>query len=369
MSPTATASAPSRVLVVEDDKAVANICRVILEREGFSVALAGGADEARGALAAAPFELIVTDVFLKEGHGVELAREVKAARPDTQILVITGQSTVSTAVEALKTGAHDFIEKPFAPARLAEAARSALRRRDEERASTGRAADLERVKAEILARVSHELRTPVSVALLACGMIKARLSGEEQRRLAGRLESGVERLRDRVEEIVAFASAAQEPLLADCDAGALLKEAAARCAGQASARGVALVLDAPAGLPLRCEADKVRAALKELLGNAVKFGPAGGTVEASARAADGRVEWLVSDRGPGVPASERARVFESFHQLESTLTREAAGLGLGLATVRRVAQAHGGFAALSGRAGGGCAARLSLPARREDARA
>ena len=354
-------SVRSRALVVEDDKAVSNICRVILERAGFSVSVTGGVKEARSALAAGPYELVVTDVFLKEGHGVELAREIKASSPDTQIVVITGQSTVSTAVAALKTGAHDFIEKPFAPSRLVEAARSALRRREEERASSGRA-ELERVKAEILARVSHELRTPVSVALLACGMIKARLSGDEQKRLAARLESGVERLKDRVEEIVAFAAAGQEPRLRDADAGALLKEAAALCAAQAAARGATMVLEAPEGLKARCDADKARAALKELLSNAIKFGPRGGEVAASAAAADGGVEWLVGDRGPGVPEAERARVFESFHQVESTLTREAAGLGLGLATARRIAQAHGGRVWLRAREGGGTVAGLFLPA-------
>lgn len=123
-----------------------------------------------------------------------------------------------------------------------------------------------------------------------------------------------------------------------------------------------------AGLPVRlADSDPVvldarpialRRALGNLIDNAVKYG---GAAEVSVHTTATTARVRVEDPGPGIPVAERERVFEPFHRLEPSRSRETGGVGLGLAIARSVAHAHGGDVALSERPGGGLRAELCLP--------
>ncbi|MEP7367235.1 MAG: sigma-54 dependent transcriptional regulator [Acidobacteriota bacterium] len=117
----------ARILVVDDEENIGRSLRLILEREGHEVAHARSAAESR-ADRDEP-DLVLLDVRLPDGNGVELLRERKQRWPATPVLIISGQATIADAVEATRAGAFDFIEKPLSRDRILVAVRNALEQR------------------------------------------------------------------------------------------------------------------------------------------------------------------------------------------------------------------------------------------------
>ena len=109
---------PPRVLVVDDEPAICKNCMKILEKAGYDVASALNGQEALSLTAQTEFQVVVTDLKMSRLGGMEVLRRVKETAPDTMVIVITGFSTVSSAVEVMKLGAFDYLPKPFTPDEL-----------------------------------------------------------------------------------------------------------------------------------------------------------------------------------------------------------------------------------------------------------
>jgi len=115
-----------RILVVDDEPSMQEVVGIMLRKEGFEVALAGSRGEAAEALAACPVDMVITDIKLPDGDGLEILRHVKAGAPDTCVVVMTAYGSTRTAVAALKMGAHDYLIKPFDMDELKFVVRNAL---------------------------------------------------------------------------------------------------------------------------------------------------------------------------------------------------------------------------------------------------
>lgn len=205
----------------------------------------------------------------------------------------------------------------------------------------------------LLANASHELRSPLARLKMAVSMAEE-AAPEQRAALQREIGANIAELDALVEEVL-FASRLEAratieqhepvPLLA------LAAEEAARV-NAAVAGDDALV---------QGEERLLRRALRNLLENAHRYG--GDTIEVDVRRQAGRVEARVCDRGPGVPAAYRERIFEPFFRLPGHAEREG-GVGLGLALVRQIAERHGGSVRCEPRDGGGSCFTLSLPAAR-----
>jgi DNA-binding NtrC family response regulator len=119
-----------RVLTVDDDASVAQVVRFLLEEEGHDTAVAADVAGAKRAVAAGRFDLVVTDLKLPDGSGLDVLKLVKEMSPDVPVILITAFATVKTAVEAMKSGAFDYVQKPFDNDRLKGLVANALRLRD-----------------------------------------------------------------------------------------------------------------------------------------------------------------------------------------------------------------------------------------------
>jgi len=125
---------PPHILVMEDDVSVAKGLEMVLTEEGYDVYLAGTGSLALEAFKQKRYDLLVADLRLPDMDGMEVIRKVKAEKPDTEVVVITGYGTADTAVEAMKLGAHDFLPKPFTEEQIKAAIGDALKGRVEETA-------------------------------------------------------------------------------------------------------------------------------------------------------------------------------------------------------------------------------------------
>jgi two-component system response regulator PilR (NtrC family) len=115
-----------RILVVDDEQSMREMLTIMLTREGYEVLAADSRTQAAAVLAKAPADMVITDIRLPDGDGIEILRHVKAASPETAVVVMTAFGTTETAVAALKLGAHDYLTKPFDVEELKIVVRGAL---------------------------------------------------------------------------------------------------------------------------------------------------------------------------------------------------------------------------------------------------
>ncbi len=104
---------PSQILVIDDEKSNREALTLLLQSAGYQVRAAGSGEEALTILQQTPFEIVITDLFLPGVSGIDILKQVKNDSPYTNVIVITGQASAETAVEAMKAGAFDYITKPF----------------------------------------------------------------------------------------------------------------------------------------------------------------------------------------------------------------------------------------------------------------
>ena len=195
---------------------------------------------------------------------------------------------------------------------------------------------VEQLKTDFVATVSHELRTPLAAIYGASMTLRHRESTVEQEqrdRLLDVISSESNRLARIVNDILwasRLESGRMQVEIEQCDAAAIATEVA-EVARARVPDGLRLVVDAPTGLPaVAADPDKLRQVLANLLDNAVKYSPDGGTLELEASRSGGRVRFRVSDEGLGIPPAEQDRIFEKFFRLDPNLTRGVGGTGLGL---------------------------------------
>lgn len=110
-----------KILVIDDEDIVRKSCERTLEPEGYIVRVASGGKEGIDFLEKESFNLVLLDLKMPDIDGIEVLNKIKVTWPDTKVVMITGYSTVDTAVQALRLGAFNFIEKPFTPDTLISA--------------------------------------------------------------------------------------------------------------------------------------------------------------------------------------------------------------------------------------------------------
>ena len=217
----------------------------------------------------------------------------------------------------------------------------------------------------LVADASHELRTPFAV--LRGELELASRPGRSREELAAAVEhAGEEAARlARITEQLLFLARSDEDRIQPrpelTDIVLLLTRSAEHAAARATAAGVRLAVDAPAGLVAEVDPDRIREAVDNLVDNALRFAPAGTPVVIAAKADGPGLVIEVRDRGPGFPPEFLPHAFERFARPDSGRARTDGGAGLGLAIVSAIAQAHGGRAAARNQPGGGGAVALELP--------
>jgi signal transduction histidine kinase len=231
-----------------------------------------------------------------------------------------------------------------------------------------RLSDLNQLKANLISNVSHELRTPLAhirgyIELMADGQL-GQVNPEQENALAV-VQRATERLGRLIEDLIEFSSASRTGITLNLMPVALPELLAAtveRSREKARKAGVELGLEVAGGLatPL-ADRERLGWVMHQLLDNAIKFTPAGGSVRVVAATEARAIRVEVIDTGIGIPPERRQEVFEPFHQLDGSPTRRYGGTGLGLALVRLILDAHGAPLNLESEVGGGTRIFFTLP--------
>jgi two-component system sensor histidine kinase SenX3 len=222
---------------------------------------------------------------------------------------------------------------------------------------------IEQVRRDFVANVSHELKTPIGALAVLADVLAGEDDPEASRQLAEHLADEAERLGRIVHDLLdlsvleALDELPREPVAL----AVLVEEAMARVRSAAALHDIRLVVEPAPEATLAVDRPRLVSALFNLLDNAVKYSEPGSAVRLEVLAGPGVVTFAVHDRGCGIPARDRERVFERFYRVDRARSRATGGTGLGLAFVRHVAEAHGGRVWVDSEEGVGSTFRLAVP--------
>jgi len=228
-----------------------------------------------------------------------------------------------------------------------------------------RAEEALRIRDEFLSIASHELKTPLTALREGAELLNDQVGGPlapPQRQVVSIMRDNSVKLQRLIEDLLDYqralhAAASLVPRSVSLDA--LVREVAVGHELAMRAKGQQLVLKAEK-LTVEADPEKLRSIVDNLLGNAVKFTPAGGSITVLAGASGGEAVIDVIDSGPGVPAEERDSIFDSFFRGRVKANARVEGTGLGLAIAREFTEAHGGKISVVSEGSGGHF-RVKLP--------
>jgi signal transduction histidine kinase len=362
-----------RVLLVEDDEDDYLLTRRLLTQvygERLVLEWADGYEAAQAAMRRGGQDVCLLDYRLGAGTGLELLRWAAAEGYAAPIIFMTGQGDHEIDLEAMRAGAADYLIKGQTDAGLLErSVRYAVQQQQSERARLAlireqaarrEAEESSRLKDEFLSVISHELRTPLNAMLGWVHLLRqGRLSGEQAARALETIERSARAQHRLIEDLLDLSRIITGSLRLEVRAVPLAEVAGAAVESvrpAAAAKGVFLLTDLSQSVAVAGDPDRLQQIISNLVSNAVKFTPSGGSVvvqtavaDTAATPADGTIQpaervarIVVSDTGCGIKPDFLPYVFDRFRQQDASTTRQHGGLGLGLSIVRYLVELHGG---------------------------
>jgi two-component system sensor histidine kinase/response regulator len=321
---------------------------------------------------------VLLDIMMPEMDGYEALRLMKADERlrHIPVIMISALSEMESVARCIEMGAEDYLPKPFNPVLLKARVSASLekkRSRDREMALLAkvqqdyeRLKELEQLRDDLTNMIIHDLRTPLTSVVAAMHTLGAvgEIS-EAQQEVMTIAISGADSLLEQINsllDIEKLESGVMELDISLLSLPELVESAVAQVAPIAEEKGVELVQSIDPDLPwLSADEDKLRRALVNLLGNAVKFTPAGGKVTAEVSRGGLGVCFRVRDTGEGVPPEDFNFIFEKFGQVRSRKVGHEMSTGLGLTFCKLAVEAHGGEIAVTSAPDQGSTFSFSIP--------
>ena len=226
---------------------------------------------------------------------------------------------------------------------------------------------LETVRRDFVANVSHELKTPLTAIRGFAETLKGEIAIDAQHaQFAETIRANAERMQNLIDDLLDLSrieSGGWAPTPTTIDVTRAAEEAIAPYRDDAAQRGIAIdVAIESHGRTLNADPVALRQALGNLIENAIRYTPRGGTITLFSRRQDSSIAIGVRDTGSGIPAEHLPRIFERFYRVDPARSRAAGGTGLGLAIVKHLVEGHAGRVEAESRVGQGTTVSLFFPA-------
>jgi signal transduction histidine kinase len=388
IDPTAnTTDVPPRVLIVDDERRNSELLKVMLTPEGYVLLTASSGQEAIGLLADQQIDLILLDVMMPGMDGYQVAGKIKGnpATHNIPVIMLTALDDRNARMLGLNAGAEDFLTKPVDRAELCVRVRNLLRLKAygdklqlahaalavalaEAGEARLMAEHANNAKTQFLRAMSHELRTPLNAISGYTEILEMGIRGvvnPAQVKDLGRIKRAAAYLLRLINDVLTIArlEGARPLHLISIAVNPVLAEVEGLCVLQAKANGLTLtVASCEHEIFATADAERFQQILLNLVTNAIKFTPKGGSINVTCDDGTGVVRVRVNDTGVGVRLLDVERVFEPFVQVDRHLTTETQqGVGLGLSISRELARAMSGDLTLESTEGVGSTFTLTLP--------
>ncbi len=374
MIPTAAGLARSaHILIVDDDKHNRDLLELMLADEGFVLFTAASGEEALAVIAQVTPDLVLLDVMMPGLDGYQVTTRIKAdpLTKNIPVIIVTAHDDRAAKMLGLSAGAEDFLTKPIDRAELRMRVRNLLRLRVAIAAADSArlvATHANSAKTQFLRAMSHELRTPLNAIsgyteLLEMG-IRGPVNVGQLSDLA-RIKRASSYLLRLIDDILTVArlEGVRELRPISISVNEVLAEVNGLCALQAGAKGLTFtVTPSDSEVFITADAERFQQILLNLVVNAIKFCPAGGTIAVTCECDATVARIHVRDTGVGIRALDLERVFEPFLQVDPVLTSTTTqGVGLGLSISRELARAMLGDVTVQSKEGVGSTFTLTIP--------
>lgn len=367
---------PITILLVEDNPGDADLVTETLESSGkldFELIHMLCLEDGLRCLESSNVDVALLDLSLSDSHGLNSVIKATAITPDVPIVVLTGQDDEQLAIEAVRKGAQDYLVKGSHDGRtLIRTMRHAIERH-------GILQELEQTrqqqlitKDQFLSHVSHELRSPLTAIHQFVTIVLDGLAGKinsEQREYLEIATRNVNQLRSMIGDLLEATriQSATHTLEPECvSLVGLIPDTVGMMEASASAKRIVMDIDLAGYLPyVHADANRVRQVLINLIDNAIKFTPEGGTIRIRAgvsRDDPGFMQMSVSDTGCGIGPEAVDHVFDRHFQEPNGVEMSRKGLGLGLYLCKEIVSRHGGRIWVESKLGYGSAFCFTLPA-------
>jgi signal transduction histidine kinase len=382
-----------KVLVVDDEESVVVTIKAILQLDGYNVATTTSGVQARAMVRDVEYDLVLTDLRLEDGDGLEVLKAVREHHPETITIMLTGYASLESAIQAIRAGAYDYLVKPSEVEELRSTVARGIERRRLGQELRKRVAELERanreiadlnsslqrriddataelkeryeqlkeldrMKSQFLSIASHELKTPITAmsGFLQVALRRIRRLSEgaeaapaaeglrgitEQLEVVYRQTTKLARLVDELLDVSRIQTGRIEFRYGDVDMAELANEVATRMQLTTTTHKISVTRDSQS--VVTADRDHLEQVLNNLLTNAIKYSPGGGAITIDVRPEqDGGVRVSVTDEGIGIPSEELDAIFGLFYRSPDRAARDAAGMGLGLYISKEIVVRHGG---------------------------
>ncbi|HLP18365.1 MAG TPA: hybrid sensor histidine kinase/response regulator [Bacteroidota bacterium] len=339
-----------RILIVDDEPDLLDITCAILEMEGYAVSKAMSVRSALELIETITPDVIISDVTMPEYSGFDFFTHVRQnpRLQNTPFIFVSGHSDFAHVKIGKELGSDEYITKPFEPELLLSVIKGKLKRRQQ--LSESFTQQIEQMKSQLFNIISHEMRTPLTSILGATEVLaegKDSLSAEDFTEFLEMLKAGSKRLNSMVEDFL---------LVVRIEAGEVMKSVD-RCESLIAPRQLihrllqdsepliqkkklqVSIPDDNATLLVAAYLPHLENIIRRVLENAVKFTPAGGTIEVRFIEEDADCTFVVRDSGPGVAREFHQEIFQKFFQINRE-KHEQQGSGLGLYIAAKLAEAN-----------------------------
>jgi len=382
------------ILVVDDDEMVRYVLTEKLHESGFSVTTASDGNSAVEIFQKTEFNAVLLDLKMPGMNGIETLKELMKRDPEVPVIMVTAFGDIATAVEAIKLGAYDFVEKPPQMSRIVLTLRRAMEKAALERElknlgrsiaetsalkqANNKLIELDRIKTAFLSSISHEMRTPLTSIIGYAEINRAKLvklapkiHDAKTARNIGQVEENLAimmteanrltELIDNVLELTAMEAGTANWSWAPVSIKEIMEQSVNSLSPLFSKKGLELVAEIAEDIPkIRGDINRLDQVMGHLLSNALKFTD-NGTVMCRAVKSGNGIVITVTDSGKGIHESLHRVIFDKFRQLGDTLTEKPKGVGLGLPISKLIIEYHGGVLSVASEPGKGSIFTITLP--------
>jgi len=338
------------ILIVDDQEQNLKVVGTVLTMTGYEVMPASSGTQALKRLETHIPDLILLDVLMPEMDGLEVCRQIKN-RPEWSeipIIFLSAADDKSLIVQALETGGVDYVTKPFNKAELLTRVRTHLalkHARDQLRY-------LAEDKDELLGIMAHDLKNHLAGMRMSAGLLQSRSQELPEKcvTLVDNITQSTDSMIAFVREFLANQSAERLQLKSELvDIGLIVKGSASRHEAMALAKNIAMQVDVmPQSVVAQADGEALARVLDNLVSNAIKFTPSGGTVKLGTGVGPGPwVFFTVQDDGPGFTTEDEEKMFRRYARLSARPTGGEPSTGLGLSIVKRLLEGMKGIISLN----------------------
>lgn len=357
-----------KILIIDDEEVMRDGCTQILSKEGYLVETAENGTIGLEKIKESKPDAALIDLKMPGISGMEVLEKMSEIDPHVVPIVITGYATVESAVEAMKSGAFDFLPKPFTPDELRIIIRRGLEKRNLIKETERLREEKKKIEENFITMVTHQLRSPLATVQQYFEVILGGITGEvvpKQKEMIERSSNKIKGLLELINDWLNMARISEDQLaqrFKPVDVMPILSNIVAFMTPTAEGKQISLKMEQGTGIPfVQGDEETLEQLFSNIISNAITYNAPGGKVRINTKEEDGFIVVEISDTGIGIAEKDIPFLFDQFFRVKREETQQIKGTGLGLHIAKKIVDAHGGIIRVSSVLNKGTVFSILLP--------